>query len=398
MTSLLNSNKLERDKPLPYDNSDGMIMADLRDDDSNKTPKPAWGQIQVEMTSRCNLRCRTCLYPVYEDRWIIKDLSSDAFAKLLATARRVDSIHLQGWGETLLRPDTAQRIRDLHGSGTQPTLSSNGTIMTTATAGALIASGLQSMTFSLAGPDAESHDALRGRATFDTTIDSIRTFASQRTAAGNPPLLVNYLLTPYSFSRLPKALALCSRLGVDTLVATHLVHVCTTAQKPLACYDTGRGRGWMLFRSRLAVLWRHTGLVLPGMKASPLPVCCKNPLENLFLAVDGVVSPCVYLCPPIHGGYARLVDGVAVPQQRQVMGNLERNDLEEIWNQPDYKRFREPFQRRLALYRTLMPPLRTDFEGLQQLQRATRNIKAAFETPPYRPPEPCRGCPHLWGY
>ena len=252
--------------------------------------------------------------------------------------------------------------------------------------------------FSLAGADAESHDGLRGRGTFAAALDSIRTFVSQRSSSGHPPVLVNYLLTPASFPSLPKALALCSKLGVDALVATHLVHVGTETQKRLACCDPGRGRGWLLFRSRLAVLWRRTQLVLPGMKPSALPVCPKNPLENLFVASDGAVSPCVYLCPPIRGGYSRRIEGVPQPQQRLAMGSLERQSLIAIWNRPDYRHFRAQFQRRVDLYQALMPPPRTDFEGLQQLQGATDRIQAAFETPTYRPPEPCRGCPHLWGY
>ena len=373
-------------------------MADVIHINTDIDPPLSWGQIQVEMTSCCNLRCKTCLYPAYEEQWIQKDLSPQAFARLLTIAPQADSVHLQGWGETLLRQDTARCIAELHQSGTRPTLGSNGSAMTDRAAGELIESGLVSMTFSLAGADAESHDGLRGRGTFAAALDSIRTFVSQRSSTGHPPVLVNYLLTPSSFPSLPKALALCSKLGVDALVATHLVHVGTETQKRLACYGAGRGRGWLLFRSRLAVLWRRTRLVLPGMKPSPLPVCPKNPLENLFVASDGAVSPCVYLCPPIRGGYTRRIEGVPQPQQRLVMGSLERQSLTAIWNRPDYRHFRTHFQRRLDLYQALMPPPRTDFEGLQQLQGATDRIHAAFETPTYRPPEPCRGCPHLWGY
>jgi len=373
-------------------------MADAIHINTDIDPPLSWGQIQVEMTSCCNLRCKTCLYPAYEEQWIQKDLSPQAFARLLAIAPQADSVHLQGWGETLLRQDTARCIAELHQSGTRPTLGSNGSPMSAATARELIAGGLHSMTFSLAGPDARSHDALRGEGTFAAAVAGIRTFVSQRPAGGRPPVLVNYLLTPYSLPRLPKALALCSRLEVDTLVATHLVHVCTPAQKALACYDTARGRGGLLFRSRLAVLWRRTRLVLPGMQASPLPVCPKNPLENFFVASDGAVSPCVYLCPPIRGGYTRLVADRPVPQQRLLMGSLERHDAAAIWNRPAYRRFRKRFQRRLDLYERLMPPLQTDFDGLQRLEQAVGRIRKAFASPAYGPPEPCRGCPHLQGY
>jgi len=359
---------------------------------------PEWGQVQVEMTSRCNLRCATCLYPAYEDRWRPEDLSSGVFSKLLKIAHRCDSVHLQGWGETLMRGDTAQRIADLRRVGTRPTLGSNGSTMTPEAARELIDSGLASMTFSLAGPDQASHDGLRGRGTFAATVAAIQTFVAQRGKDRKPPVLINYLLTPYSFPRLPQALALASRMGVDTLVATHLVHVCTPAQKKLIAYEAGRRLGWVLFRSRLAVLWRRTTLVLPGIQGRPLPVCSKNPLRNLFVAADGSVSPCVYLCPPLQGPYTQLVEGAEETRRRLVFGHLEEDDLDTIWDRPAYGRFRRAFQRRQDLYQELLPPARTDFEGLDRLEKATRIIRKRFATPDYQPPEPCRGCPHLLGY
>ena len=88
-----------------------------------------FGQVQVKMTSRCNLSCRTCLYPTYAHQWIQLDLNVDHFNRVLDVASKCDSIHLQVWGESLLRDDIVHRIRDvIHALG-QPTLGSNGTIM-----------------------------------------------------------------------------------------------------------------------------------------------------------------------------------------------------------------------------------------------------------------------------
>ncbi len=357
-----------------------------------------FAQVQVEMTSHCNLRCRSCLYPLYEDQWIKKNLSATVFEQVLSIAPHCESIHLQGWGETLLRPDVAACIAAVAKAGTRPTLSSNGTLLNRRLAGECIAAGLDSMAFSLSGPDSKSHDAIRGEGTFHAAVAGIRTFARQRLEASKPALLINYLLTPHSFPKLPQALALCAKLGVDTLVATHLVHVCTDDQGGLACYDTKKRYSWVLFRSRLAVLWRRVNLIVPGSRKSPLPVCAKNPLQNAFVAADGAVAPCVYLCPPIKGGFKHKTDRGILTTRRTVMGNLNQNSFFDVWNTPKYTAFRSAFERRVALYESLMPPVRTDFEGLERLEKATARIRKIFEEESFLPPAPCRGCPHLDGY
>lgn len=357
-----------------------------------------WGQIHVEMTSRCNLRCRTCLYPAFEERWLQEDLSADAFQRIVDIAAACDSIHLQGWGEPLLRDDLGACIKAIRLAGGRPCAGTNGTLMTGRTAAALIDAGLGIMTFSLAGPDARSNDALRGDGVFDRTIRGIAAFSDRRGPSGSPQVLLNYLLTPHSIRRLPKALSLCRRLGVDGLVATHLVHVGTDDQSRAAAFEKGRPPEWALFVSRLSVLWHGVDLVLPGMRPSPVPVCAKNPLKNAFVGADGAVSPCVYLCPPIRGDFSLRCGAGRRTERRIVMGRLPADDLHRIWHRPAYVAFREAFERRLDLYERIMPPMRTDFDGLEHLMRATRRIRQQFSAPALQPPAPCRGCPQLDGF
>jgi MoaA/NifB/PqqE/SkfB family radical SAM enzyme len=357
-----------------------------------------FGQLQIELSSRCNLRCRTCLYRAYEDRWVAQDMADDVLGAVLTVVPRAQSVHLQGWGESLLRTDLPQIVAAVKAAGGWPSLSSNGTLMDAESARALISAGLASMTFSLAGPNRRSHDLLRGAGTFSKAVESIRCFAWTRSEPRHPPLLVNYLLTPYSLKHLPEALALCARLGVDTLVATHLVHAVTAAQSRLAVYGRERPYWLSLARSRLAVLWRKVTLILPALRGEPLPICPKDPTRSAFVAADGSVSPCVYLCPPIE---ATAQDHASQGRRRLlrlVMGNLKTERFDAIWQQPSYRQFRTAFVRRQALFDEIWPPVRTDFEGLERLNEAVSLLKRRFRETPYLPPDPCRDCPHLWGY
>ena len=193
--------------------------------------RPTYNHIQVEITSRCNLRCRTCLYFHFEPQWVAQDLSPKALEQIAVIAPRCRSIHLQGWGESLLREDCSALISEFKKMGPKVSLGTNGTIMDRKLAWDLIEAGLDSMAFRIAGMSAAQQDPLRGEGTFENAMRSIKLFADFRSSAKQPPILVNYLLTPANLKQLPKAMSLCSRLGVDTLQPTHMVHMASRTRE-----------------------------------------------------------------------------------------------------------------------------------------------------------------------
>jgi len=123
---------------------------------------PAYNHIQLELTSRCNLRCRTCLYGHYPERWVAADLAPAVFDRILAVAPRTRSVHLQCWGESFLREDCPELIARMKKAGPAVSISSNGSVMSLPLARALIDAGLDSMAFSFAGTSPREQDPLRG--------------------------------------------------------------------------------------------------------------------------------------------------------------------------------------------------------------------------------------------
>jgi len=53
---------------------------------------------QVELTSRCNLKCVMCPVTVLANRWPARDMSWETFGRIAAAFERAKSAHLQGWG------------------------------------------------------------------------------------------------------------------------------------------------------------------------------------------------------------------------------------------------------------------------------------------------------------
>ncbi len=353
--------------------------------------------LQIEVSSRCNLRCITCLYGHYPERWVEADLQDTLYAKIIDAPGSLQSVHLQGWGESLLRSDMPVLVARARKAGLRVSLSSNGSIMDAELARALIAAGLDSMAFSFAGVTAEGQDPLRGEGTFERAVLAAKMFNRCRGGQNQPPLLMNFLMLRTNGRHLGRAAILARRLGMSRMQVGHLVHPVAPAQQTLMAYPDFKLPAGLLFGMRLATLWRRVELVLPALRSQPTPICPKDPLQRAFVGADGSVAPCVYLNPPVLSTVPRLLDGKLVESPRLVMGYLGEDNLETIWQREAYRAFRQAFSRRVAAYESCMQGIRPDLEGLQRLEKAVRHLEVLFrdELPP---PRACRGCPHLEGF
>ena len=357
---------------------------------------PAYNHLQIELTSRCNLRCRTCLYGHYPERWVETDLPISLLDRILDLAPRIRSIHLQGWGESLLREDCVTLIKRVKQAGPVVSLSSNGGVMTAGLARDLIAAGLDSMAFSFSGTSAAEQDPLRGKGSFTRAAAAAALFTGCRPDA-RPPVLMNFLLLQSNRQALLRVLGFAKRLGMSRVEVGHFIHCVAPDQAAWPAYpETGRAHPrW--FWLRLSVLWHGTTLGLPSMKGQPTAVCAKNPLENLFVGADGTVSPCVYLNPPLKATVPLFRGGRLVETPRIIMGRLSEQSLDEIWQSRDYRAFRQVFQRRVEAYQRQMDGIRPDLDGLAKLERAVARLQSLFRDR-LAPPAPCRGCAHLDGF
>jgi len=72
-----------------------------------KKPFSAW---QIELTTRCPLQCKMCIRRESAD-WQYQDMALEDFEKLLPYLRDVETIVLEGWGESLLHKDLSQCIK-----------------------------------------------------------------------------------------------------------------------------------------------------------------------------------------------------------------------------------------------------------------------------------------------
>ena len=365
----------------------------------NTQDKIRYGSLQIELTSRCTLRCVTCLRSSHAGLWQERDLSIATFSSLQNIFKNTEGVHLQGWGESLMLPDLDTYITIAKKHGCRVSFTTNGSLMDEEMAFRLIRSGVDGITFSMAGGSGEIQDPLRGKNSFEKLDASLSILADgkKKLHSVTPTVAISYLLTPATIIDLPRAVRWCGKRGVSLFAGVHLTHAADRIQQSLQLFPLHENRyKWILRRAYLQAFISGVQLKMPSLTPSLLPICSKNPINNLSIAADGSVAPCVFLNTPMDhpvNWLGQVQSGGFSPLH---FGNITTEPLNEIWNSRAYQDFRNCFMRRVAIYRQALARVGYDLDGIEQLEREKGRICEAFSHNP--PPEPCDGCRKLVGY
>lgn len=358
--------------------------------------------IQIETTSRCNLNCKTCLKPAYKKSWRERDMDKALFVRILSEIRDdKPDVHLQGWGEPLIQKDFLSFVRQLKSEKIITSFTTNGTVMSEKLARSIVESGVDGVTFSMAGGCSLTQDNLRGDGTFALLQDAIVTLidASKKYEQPGPQIAVSYLLTPDTVKELPKAVSWCRRAGVNAFVTLFLTQSGGAVQKELAFLpleEESKKYRFLRMRTNLSALFARMKLSLKLFYPTVTPVCDKNPLNSLFISANGDVSPCVFLAPPTHDEIVWQLSGSHVCQRQCVMGNLKHLTLKEIWETEEYELFREKFRRRKQYHDQTLSKVSYSLSGSAELETAINKIQNYFNS--HSAPNQCMACAKLKGY
>ncbi len=151
-------------------------------------------EVSVIITGRCNLSCRHCGVSQPGEDLSLKVW--EAILDRLAEARVLELV-ISG-GEPLFRKDFPEFLRLVLDRPFRFSLNTNAVEMTPGIAGALADAGgrLSSVMAGLDGPDAETHDALRGKGVFNRAVAGIRNGLT-----AGLPLVTNCTVTRLNWDR-----------------------------------------------------------------------------------------------------------------------------------------------------------------------------------------------------
>lgn len=307
---------------------------------SHRFGRPLTGPLMANLvpTYRCNNACFMCDLPkpsLYAKRGA-REFETEELKRVIDGMAEIGvaGLSLAG-GEPTVRPDCFELLRYGKQRGLFVHLNTNGynLFAKPERLDELLATGVDSMNFSLDGATAETHNRLRDAVYGFERIEKATAEILSRRKRGKPAVTYTFVIGPDNCDEVPEFVALARRRGVNSVSFNPLT----------ACYgEAVPHTAEQLDRMDAAVRWLRAekrrspdpefidnsygflDLFPRAFRAEPSPLTCYVGYHNLVVDCFGNVYPCT-----VHYQFGRAV------------GNVEQMPLPELWRSAAYQRERE---------------------------------------------------------
>jgi MoaA/NifB/PqqE/SkfB family radical SAM enzyme len=249
--------------------------------------------LMIENTNHCNADCVMCPRDTLSRKRGFMDFG--LFEKIIKEAsseRRKPVTHLHGFGEPLLDKRLPDKIRLAKESGiTRTYLVSNASLLFPETSRRIIGAGLDKMKISFYGTDEESYNSTMKRLDFNVTLRNVVDFLRIRKEmkSQTPRLILQYLPNETNHAKTAEFRALWSPL-IDPQAGDCL--------NVASLHNYGGGRAYNSLGKRIVSV-------------------CYFPWTSMSILWDGRVVTC---CMDSNGV--------------QVLGDLNSQSIQDVWNGP----------------------------------------------------------------
>lgn len=270
------------------------------------------------------------------------------FRKLLPSLKNVDLLYLQGWGEPFLNPNFCEFVRLAKSTGVRVGTTTNGMNLDNDSISAVVSSGVDIVTLSLAG-FGDQNDRLRKGASFERVLEVIKKLSNERkhARAGNMQIHVAHLALKSGVDGLKQIPRLLEDTGTDSIIINTLDFMPTPelANEVIAPRSVDEYDQWQKVLDEVKADASDGGLAVNYYLRHPhqrRQFCAENVDRSCFISADGTVSPCVFTNLPISASQSEWQD-ITGGFERMVFGNINSESLSRIWGKRRYREFRKSF-------------------------------------------------------
>jgi MoaA/NifB/PqqE/SkfB family radical SAM enzyme len=319
----------------------------------------------VEITNKCNLNCSTCMRNVWDVQY--GGMSGETFNRILVGLEDMPQkpeLFFGGYGEPLSHPDCLDMIEQAKKAGHSVSLITNGILLTEQVTRRLIDLRLDKLWVSLDGASPECYADVRLGDALPVVIENLTRLRTQKyqtfgfsSWAGVPKLGIAFVAMRRNIHDLAEVIKLGTRLGaLEFSISNVLAHNAELLDENLYMRSTT-----LIPSSQLSPL-----VHIPLMDINEQTVCALtdalkglNRMEffggtlnqntdqcpfiergSISIRQDGKVSPCL----PLLYTHEHFLDNRKRTSKEYFVGDLNENDLLNIWHDPGYEELRKRLQ------------------------------------------------------
>ena len=301
--------------------------------------------INVEVTSKCNLKCTMCPRRSFEAS--NQDMPRELFLKLSDDFKLFRMVDLTGWGEPLLHPDFFEFVRIAKSKRCQVKYVSNGVAFSKDKADETIKTGVDWIVFSIDSPESKTYREIRG-ADLEKVSANIRYLSEIKKQKGlkYPLIDIAIVISKKNIRELPKMADFAKSLGADRLLVNNMHLISKKEDIDLLLYkidpsqqidEQERDSAIDQTKKKAQENALAMSLCFNSFEPKPLKNCVLNLEKTMFVASDGKVSACCDLGHPVPG---YLDCDHVIKNTELVFGNIKDKSIMEIFNSKPYTKFR----------------------------------------------------------
>lgn len=292
-------------------------------------------RVIIETSAMCNLRCRMCPMLSYQgNRGIMEER---IFSKIIEDLQSVAYIGLDGWGEPLLDPQLAKRIKKAKVKAEKVGFFTNATLLNTSIISDLKESGLDQINISFDGGSKAVYENIRIGANFDHVVRNIELLKESQFNVS-----LAFVMSTQNYHDL-----------FNFLDLAHQLNITVVNLKPVDVVSTKESLKFMLPPQKIIELYNEADEYIRQYdlciqlnswnifeEQKPKNNCLANPLDVIFINYLGDVSPCCNLGHPVPRLRKRILGQKKIENTFKSFGNVMDDNIYDIWESAEYCEFR----------------------------------------------------------
>jgi MoaA/NifB/PqqE/SkfB family radical SAM enzyme len=325
-------------------------------------------KVYIEPTNRCNLDCRICMRHAWDEP--LGQMSRETFARIIENLREFSpppTVFFGALGEPLAHPDILDMVTQAKALGSPVELITNGTLLTPDMSKNLIEARLDVLWASLDGVTPESYGDIRLGALLPEVLANLKIFRqagvfdpfSSRSSGFHvkPEIGIVFVAMKRNIQELPALMNLAMRLGATRVLVTNVlpyteemgaevlysrsltdaVYQSSVFRLQLPKMDIDDGTKKSLF---LSMQTRHSVSFVRSPFTEGNDYCPFVEEGTTAIGWEGSLSPCLSL---LHS-HRYYFEGIERCCRRYTIGNVHEHSIRELWDNPEYLKFRERVQ------------------------------------------------------